>query len=54
MNRCQHNGLCVPIDNRIDLNGFNCFCSDDYSGNKCENKNNQIDININKIIIHYY
>ncbi|CAF4123734.1 unnamed protein product, partial [Rotaria sordida] len=45
-NPCQHNGLCVPNDDRIDLTGFTCFCSQDYSGIRCENINNQIDIHL--------
>ncbi|CAF3945990.1 unnamed protein product [Rotaria sordida] len=45
-NPCQHNGLCVPNDDRIDLTGFTCFCSQDYSGTRCENINNQIDIHL--------
>jgi len=50
-NPCQHNGLCIPIDYRINLTEFSCFCSDDYSGKICQNKNNQIDIQLDETII---
>ncbi|CAF4947520.1 unnamed protein product, partial [Rotaria socialis] len=43
-NPCQHNDICVPNDDRIDLKGFTCICSQDYSGPRCENINNRIDI----------
>ncbi|CAF1206324.1 unnamed protein product [Rotaria magnacalcarata] len=43
-NPCQHNGICVPNDDRIDLKGFTCICSQDYSGSRCENINNRIEI----------
>jgi hypothetical protein len=50
-NPCHNNGTSVPIDDRIGLKEFSCFCSDDYSGERCQNKNNQIDIHLNKTII---
>ncbi|CAF4641175.1 unnamed protein product [Rotaria sp. Silwood1] len=50
-NPCKHSGLCVPNDDRIDLTGFTCFCSQDYSGARCENTNNQIDIHLPDRII---
>ncbi|CAF2850740.1 unnamed protein product [Rotaria sp. Silwood2] len=50
-NPCQHNGLCVPNDDRIDLKGFTCFCSQGYSGDRCENTNNQIDIHLHDTIV---
>ncbi|CAM4808908.1 unnamed protein product [Rotaria magnacalcarata] len=43
-NPCQHNGICVPNDDRIDLKGFICICPQDYSGSRCENINNRIEI----------
>lgn len=46
-NPCQHNGICVPSDDRINLNGFFCICSSDYSGSRCENVNNRIDLHLN-------
>ena len=49
-NPCQHNGSCIPIDHRIDLKGFTCFCSEDYSGERCQNKNNRIDISLDQTI----
>ncbi|CAF1178378.1 unnamed protein product [Adineta steineri] len=50
-NSCQHNELCVPNDYRIDLNTFTCLCQDEYSDERCENKNNRIDIHLNKEIL---
>ncbi len=50
-NSCQHNGLCIPTDDWINLRAFTCFCSDDYSGERCQNKNNQIDIHLDETII---
>jgi len=50
-NPCQNNGICVPTDDRIGLKKFSCFCSDDYSGERCQNKNNQIDLHLDKTIL---
>ncbi|CAF4339923.1 unnamed protein product [Rotaria sp. Silwood2] len=50
-NPCQHNGLCVPTDDRINLKAFTCFCSEGYSGKLCENKNNQIDIRLDETTV---
>jgi hypothetical protein len=47
-NPCQHNGLCIPTDDRIHLT---CFCPDDYSGERCENPNNKIDIHLDQTIV---
>ena len=45
-NPCLNNGLCVPNDDRISLKGFTCFCTDEYSGDRCQNPNNRIDIQL--------
>lgn len=45
-NPCQHNGICVPNDNRMYLEGITCICSKDYSGPRCENSNNRIEIHL--------
>jgi hypothetical protein len=50
-NPCQNNGICIPIDDRIGLKDFVCFCRDDYSGERCENKNNQINLYFDKTIL---
>jgi hypothetical protein len=60
-NPCEHHGLCLPIDDRISLQGFTCFCPEDYSGERCENTNNRIDIDLDKttraitslVLIHF-
>ncbi|CAF2548696.1 unnamed protein product [Rotaria sp. Silwood2] len=50
-NPCQHDGLCIPIDNRIDLYGFICVCKEGYQGTRCQYKSNQIDIHIDETIL---
>ncbi|CAF0732950.1 unnamed protein product [Adineta steineri] len=50
-NPCQYGGRCIPTDDRIDLTTFTCLCPEDYSGERCENKNNQIDIRLDETII---
>ena len=60
-NPCLNNGLCVPNDDRISLKGFTCFCTDEYSGDRCQNPNNRIDIqlddamtrNSSLILVHF-
>jgi hypothetical protein len=47
-NPCQNNGLYVPADDRIDLTAFTSFCPEDYSGERCQNENNRIDIYLDK------
>ncbi|UJR20053.1 hypothetical protein I4U23_023187 [Adineta vaga] len=48
-NPCQHNGLCIPNDDRIGLTTFTCLCSQEYSGERCQNRNVQIVIHFNSI-----
>ena len=43
-NSCQHNGLCIPNDDRIDSQSFTCFCKEGYFGPRCEYYSNRIDI----------
>ncbi|CAF3580012.1 unnamed protein product [Rotaria sp. Silwood1] len=50
-NPCQHNGLCIPIDDRISLHGFICVCIEGYQGERCQYRSNQIDIHIDKTIL---
>ncbi|CAF2718493.1 unnamed protein product [Rotaria sp. Silwood2] len=50
-NPCQHNGLCIAIDDRIKLHGFICDCKEDYQGEQCQYKSNQIDIRIDETIL---
>ena len=50
-NPCKHQGFCVPTDDRISLSGFTCFCSTDYSGERCENSNNQVQIDLDRKLI---
>jgi hypothetical protein len=45
------NGLSILTNDRIDLMGFTSFCPEDYSDEKCENKNCQIDANFDEKII---
>ncbi len=49
---CQHNGLYLPTDDRINSTGSTCFCSKDcYSGERCQNNNNRIDVGLDATII---
>ncbi|CAF2548734.1 unnamed protein product [Rotaria sp. Silwood2] len=50
-NPCQHNGLCIAIDDRINLHGFICFCKETYQGERCQYKSTQIDISIDETIL---
>ncbi|CAF4338770.1 unnamed protein product, partial [Rotaria sp. Silwood2] len=50
-NPCQHNGLCIAIDDRINLHGFICVCKEGYQGERCQYKSNQIDIRIDETIL---
>ena len=58
---CQHNGLCIPIDDHSDLDSFICICKAGFMGERCQYKSNRIDINIDNtmtitsssIYIHY-
>ncbi|CAF3904613.1 unnamed protein product [Rotaria sordida] len=50
-NPCQHDGLCIPMDNRININAFMCSCKEDYQGERCQYKSNQIDIHIDETIL---
>ncbi|CAF1260817.1 unnamed protein product [Rotaria sordida] len=50
-NPCQHNGLCIPIDEHINLYGFICICKEGYQGKRCQYKSNQIDIRIDETIL---
>ncbi|UJR06788.1 hypothetical protein I4U23_011075 [Adineta vaga] len=49
-NSCEHNGICIPKDDRIDLKEFTCFCPEDYSGKRCEIRNSRVDIQLNEEI----
>ncbi|CAF3944130.1 unnamed protein product, partial [Adineta steineri] len=49
-NPCQHNGLCLPIDDRIDLDSFFCICEAGYTGERCQHKSNLINIDIDNTI----
>ncbi|CAF4955680.1 unnamed protein product [Rotaria sp. Silwood1] len=50
-NPCQHNGLCIAIDVRINLHGFICICKEGYQDERCQYKSNQIDIRIDETIL---
>ena len=50
-NPCKNNGLCIPLDDRIEMKGFTCLCPDGFSGERCENSNNRIDIHINETLL---
>ncbi|CAF4563729.1 unnamed protein product, partial [Rotaria sp. Silwood2] len=50
-NPCQHNGLCIVMDDRINLHGFICVCKEGYQGERCQYKSNQIDIRIDETIL---
>ena len=50
-NPCEHNGLCVPNDDRMNMTGFTCFCTNNYSGDRCENLSTRIDIRLDDRII---
>ncbi|CAF3631381.1 unnamed protein product [Adineta steineri] len=50
-NLCQNNGICIPTDDRISSTGFTCFCPESYSGERCQNENNRIDIHLDDKII---
>jgi hypothetical protein len=49
-NTCKHNGICIPTDDRIDLQGFACLCTDGYTGARCEITSNRIDILIHQSV----
>ncbi|CAF3844736.1 unnamed protein product [Rotaria sp. Silwood1] len=50
-NPCQDNGLCIPMDNRINLNAFVCVCKEDYHGERCQYTRNKIDIRIDETML---
>ncbi|CAF3741571.1 unnamed protein product, partial [Rotaria sp. Silwood1] len=47
---CQHNGLCTTHDDRISFRKFTYFCKEDYSGERCESRNNEITIPLHETI----
>ncbi|CAF2884864.1 unnamed protein product [Rotaria sp. Silwood2] len=50
-NPCQHNGHCIPLDDRINLHALICVCKEDYHGERCQYRMNQIDILIDETIL---
>jgi hypothetical protein len=50
-NSCQHNEVCIPDDDRISLTTLTCLCSEEYSGEQCQNRSTRIDIQLNEILI---
>ncbi|CAF4495834.1 unnamed protein product [Rotaria sp. Silwood2] len=50
-NICEHNRYCISLDDRINLNAFMCICKEGYHGERCQYKNNRIDIRIDGTII---
>ncbi|CAF4244985.1 unnamed protein product, partial [Rotaria sordida] len=50
-NPCQKNGQCIPINDRINKNGFICLCNEGYIGLNCEYKSNRIDITFRTDVI---
>ena len=46
-NPCENDGECIPFDDRVALNNFTCQCKEGFSGERCENIQNLIDIHFN-------
>ncbi|CAF4061131.1 unnamed protein product [Adineta steineri] len=61
-NSCENNGLCIPIDDRININDFTCLCKENFYGKRCENQiedgiyielNEEMIQQVSIIFIHY-
>ncbi|CAF1366645.1 unnamed protein product [Adineta ricciae] len=50
-NPCEKRGLCIPTDDRIDLQGYFCHCNEQYFGKHCESSSPHITLQLDKTII---
>ena len=50
-NRCNHNGQCIPIDDRISTSNYSCLCNEGFSGSNCEITNTKIEISFKDLDI---
>ncbi|CAF0854311.1 unnamed protein product [Adineta steineri] len=46
---CKSNGRCIVIDERMIDKSYVCFCSEQFSGPRCENVKHRIDISLENI-----
>ncbi|CAF4086276.1 unnamed protein product, partial [Adineta steineri] len=46
---CENNGRCVVIDERMIDKSYMCFCSEQFSGARCQNVKHRIDISLKNI-----
>ncbi|CAF1362508.1 unnamed protein product [Adineta steineri] len=51
---CKNNGRCIVIDERMIDKSYVCFCSEQFSGPRCENVKHRIDISLENIEIPLY
>ncbi|CAF1622897.1 unnamed protein product [Adineta ricciae] len=47
---CQNGGLCIPVDDRIDLHGYSCHCKEQYFGRNCELLSSRINLHLHEVI----
>jgi len=50
-NRCNHNGQCIPIDDRISTSNYSCLCNEGFSGSNYEITNTKIEISFKDLDI---
>ncbi|CAF1600432.1 unnamed protein product [Rotaria sp. Silwood1] len=48
---CKNNGLCIPDDQRISINSFQCLCPSKFAGQTCEIFESTIHISFHQIEI---
>ncbi|CAF3963758.1 unnamed protein product [Adineta steineri] len=61
-NSCENNGICIPVDDRININDFTCLCKENFYGKRCENQiedgiyielNEEMIQQVSIVFIHY-
>ncbi|CAF1074452.1 unnamed protein product [Adineta steineri] len=50
-NPCQHDGTCIPSDDRVDLQSIMCICKEGYYGSRCEYSSSRIILRLDKTIV---
>ncbi|CAF3844737.1 unnamed protein product [Adineta steineri] len=51
INPCQNGGLCIPTDDRINLQGYLCYCKEQYYGLNCEYLSSRINLKLDETIV---
>ena len=48
---CEHQGIGIPTDDRIDLHSLTCLCKEGYTGPRCQFFQNRINLNFDEQLI---